>query len=155
MDATEKQEILEAIGRVDEKLDAKIREDEGRFQRLEDDVTEVRERLAARAKQDANFADQMTKVSAAAAHAAEIGLSAMRRASESENNATQIVKSALAIHNASIAARGTRRSRGTRAYMLSSETQPVAPSNLATEVTGEVSARGPRTGGTTVKITGP
>jgi hypothetical protein len=115
MDASEKQEITslvrDAVGEAVAPLVGRVERLEGKVDRLDgdvlavrEDVAEIRERTKALADADVKFADQITKVSSAAAHAAEIGLKAMTRASENEDATTKIVQSAMTIHNASIAA---------------------------------------------------
>lgn len=101
MDTTEKEEIrgyvIEAVGEAIRPLASDVALMRG-------EIHELRERDRAIADEQARLATNITQVSAAAAHAANIGLDAMKRAAETEDNATKIIKSALTIHNASIAA---------------------------------------------------
>lgn len=107
METNKEQEILESIGRVELKLDAKIREDEERFQasearfrRIEDEITDVRTAIM---KHEVSFAEKITQCAGAAANAAEAAYKAQRSANDVRDEATKIVEGALRIHSASIA----------------------------------------------------
>lgn len=101
---TEKQEILDAIGRVEAKLDQKSKDDEARFQRLEEELAENSARDEYFAKKQAEFADALGKCASAAAHAVDISLGAQRRANDATDEATKVVTAAMTIHSTSVAA---------------------------------------------------
>lgn len=112
------EETFIAVRRLEEKLDRKIAEDNARFEagqehfrrhdaRLDkhDSVLEDHEfRLHALERKGLEFAENLTKVAGAAANAADIGLQAQRRAGEAMDDASKLVKSAMAMHSASVAA---------------------------------------------------
>lgn len=104
MDAAEKQEILDAISRVESKLDQKSKDDDARFKRLEEELEDTSAQVEFYAKKQADFADALGKCASAAAHATDVALQAQRRSSEATDEATKIVQAAMTIHNASIGA---------------------------------------------------
>lgn len=107
MDATEKQEITdlvrEAVGEAVSPLARRVESIENKVDKTAAELHEVREHVRTLAEADVKFAQQMTQVAGAAAHAADLGLKAMTRAGEAEDTAAKIVQSAMTIHNASIA----------------------------------------------------
>lgn len=108
MDATEKQEITdlvrEAVGEAVHPLARRVESIEIKVDKAATDLHEIREQVRTLLAADLAFSEKLRKIAGAVADAADIGLKAMRRASDAEDNTSKIVQSALTIHNASIAA---------------------------------------------------
>lgn len=93
MDAAEKLEIDRVVREAVTEVVAPLDERLGRVEAV----------VLAQTSTNAKFAEQITQCAAAAAHAADIGLKAMRQAQDSRDETEKIVRSAMTIHNASIA----------------------------------------------------
>lgn len=129
MDATEKQEILDAIGamreesrvrgektasrldHIEAKLDQKSRDDEERFKRLEADtaahrgaIVDLREQLNENTKLLQQQAQTTSNLAASTAHATSLALEAKQSASGSLDEARKVVESAIKIHGVSMTA---------------------------------------------------
>jgi len=101
LDATDKEEIR---GFVRDAVAEAIAPLAQRVERAEGAIAEVRELQRTFTEEQVKQAQFMTQIAGSAANAADIGLKAMARASDAEDNAAKIVQSAMTIHNASIGA---------------------------------------------------